>query len=216
ENEKKEEKNEKKKKDKKEKKAKTIEEKYQDALKEIEKWQDKCSYLQAEMENSQKVNLKRIEMARHNIKVDIFKKFLPVVESLESAIQRLEESPDINTNGREQKFLAGFKQVENQFLSILKSAGVKPIQKTDIPFDYNKHDVMMKVTDASKPEDTVIKIVQKGWYLGKNVLRPAKVVVSKKPEPPKEESKEEKPEDKNEKEEKTLEQQSEKNSENEI
>ena len=43
----------------------------------------------------------------------------------------------------------------------------------------------MRLVDEEQPEDTVIKIAQKGYYLGENVLRPAKVIVSKKKDKPK-------------------------------
>jgi hypothetical protein len=57
---------------------------------------------------------------------------------------------------------------------------VKPIDKVKFHSVYKEHEVVFKLEDDSKPEDTVVQIVQKGWYMGDNILRPAKVVVSKK------------------------------------
>ena len=162
-----------------EKKPKKPKDKYEDALKEIKEWEQKYMYLQAEMENSRKIMLKRIELARYNSKVDSIKIFLPIIESLEAAISKLDKNPpDLKEEGIT-AYLYGFKQVQKQFLQILQSSGVKPIDKENVPFNYREHEVMMKFEDESKPEDTVLKIVQKGWYLEENVLRPAKVIVSK-------------------------------------
>lgn len=172
------------KKKKKKKKELTLEEKYKQCQQEINKWKEKYIYLQAEMENSQKIGLKRIDAARYHSKVNTIKMFLPLVESFEGAILRLEKDPKLSENNNQDKYLKGFYQVYNQYKQILKSAGVRPIDKTDVPLDYNEHEVMMKTNDEDKPEDTVVQIIQKGWYLGKNVLRPAKVIVSKKPPTP--------------------------------
>ncbi|MHA1727536.1 MAG: nucleotide exchange factor GrpE [Promethearchaeota archaeon] len=166
----------------KEKKPKTLDEKYMESLEIIKKWENKFMYLQAEMENSQKIMLKRIDRARYDSKVNSIKMFLPVTESFEAAISRLEKDPNSKYESECKNYLNGFKRVQKQFLQILKNNGVKPIDKIDIPFDYRLHDVMMKFEDDSIPDNTVIKIAQKGWYLNENVLKPAKVIVSKKKE----------------------------------
>ncbi|MCP4760524.1 MAG: nucleotide exchange factor GrpE [archaeon] len=191
-------KGEKKKKDKKDKKdkkkkekPKTIEEKYEDAQEEIQKLKEKYVFLQAEMENSQKIMLKRMDMVRYNSKVNTIKIFLPIVEGFESAIMKLESNEKNGSNGNNpiipesQKYLEGFKRLQNQFMQILKNNNVKPIDQENVPFDYKVHEAILKMVDDEKPEDTVIQIAQKGWFLDDNILKPAKVVVSKKKEVPK-------------------------------
>lgn len=166
-------------------KEKTIEEKYKDSQEEIKKLKEKQLYLQAEMQNSQKIMLKRMDITRHNAKVDAIKMFLPVVDTFTSVIGRLEKMPEDSTKNQLGSYLDGFKKVQSQFMQILENAGVKPIEKTNVPFNYREHEVLMKLEDDSKDEDTILEIVQKGWYIGDNILKPAKVVVSKKKEIPK-------------------------------
>jgi molecular chaperone GrpE len=160
---------------------KTLEEKYQNALKEIDELKKKRLYLQAEMENSQKIAMKRIENSKFNIKVNVISNFLPIVDSFEAAISKYESTSKQDY----QQLLDGLRSLQKQFLQVLTGLGIKPIDKTHVPFDYREHDVFMKMVDEEQPEDTVIKIAQKGYYLGENVLRPAKVIVSKKKEKPK-------------------------------
>ena len=162
-------------------KPKTIEEKYQDALKEIDELKKKRMYLQAEMENSQKIALKRIENSKYNIKVNVIRNFLPIVDSFEAAISKYQTSSKKDFD----QLLDGIRSLEKQFLQVLKGLGIKPIEQLHIPFNYKEHDVFMRLVDEEQPEDTVIKIAQKGYYLGENVLRPAKVIVSKKKDKPK-------------------------------
>lgn len=162
-------------------KPKTIEEKYQDALNEIDELKKKRMYLQAEMENSQKIAVKRIENSKYNIKVNVIRNFLPIVDSFEAAISKYQTSSKKDYD----QLLDGIKSLEKQFLQVLNGLGIKPIEELYIPFNYKEHDVFMRLVDEEQPEDTVIKIAQKGYYLGENVLRPAKVIVSKKKEKPK-------------------------------
>lgn len=162
-------------------KPKTIEEKYQDSLKEIDELKKKRMYLQAEMENSQKIALKRIENNKFNIKVSVISNFLPMVDSFEAAISKYESTSKQDYH----QLLDGVKSLQKQYLQVLKALDVKPIDKVHVPFNYKEHDVFMKMIDEDHPEDTVIKIAQKGYYLGENVLRPAKVIVSKKKDKPK-------------------------------
>lgn len=162
-------------------KPKTVEEKFQDALQEIDLLKKKRMYLQAEMENSQKIALKRIENNKFNIKVNVISNFLPIVDSFEAAISKYESTSKQDY----QQLLDGVKSLQKQFLQVLKSLGIKPIEEIHVPFNYKEHDVFMKMMDEEQPEDTVIKIAQKGYYLGENVLRPAKVIVSKKKDKPK-------------------------------
>ncbi|MBN2156824.1 MAG: nucleotide exchange factor GrpE [Candidatus Lokiarchaeota archaeon] len=161
-------------------KPKSLEEKYTDALFAIEELQKKRMYLQAEMENSQKIALKRIENSRYNIKVSVISNFLPIVDSFEAAISKYETTAKKDY----EQLLDGLKSLQKQFLQVLKGLGIKPIEEINVPFNYKEHDVFMKLVDEQHPEDTVINIAQKGYYLGENVLRPAKVIVSKKKESP--------------------------------
>lgn len=181
----KEKKEEPKEKKKKKKKPKTTEEKFLEAQEETKTWQNKFMYLQAEMENSQKIMLKRIDLVKYSSKVDTIKIFLPIIDSFEAAIVKLVKNPDSISKDECKPYLDGFKRVQKQFLQILENNGVKPIEEIDVHFNYKIHEVMMRFEDDNRPDDTVMQIVQKGWFLGDNILKPAKVIVSKKKELPK-------------------------------
>ena len=62
---------------------------------------------------------------------------------------------------------------------LLAKHGVKPIEAEGLKFDPHKHQAMFEVPDPSRPEGTVVQVVQTGFVIGDRVLRPAMVGVSK-------------------------------------
>ena len=160
---------------------------------DLEKWKDKNTHLQAEFENAQK----RWDKSRQALIIQntasVLKNFLPLYDSFKNAI----ESKNNTLNDTLTPF-------SKQFMSILKSQGAEPISvKIDDHFDYNIHEALSSIEKDDIPENCVIEVIQDGWKLGKEVLRYAKVVLSKKPKPPeavpKLENKKEETEDKKDK-----------------
>ena len=95
----------------------------------------------------------------------------------------------------------GIEQIYDQLKNIFDTYGLKTINDTGIDFNYNIHEVMMRLIDDNQPEDTVVQILQRGYEREGQVIRPAKVIVTQHtppPPPPKEEKKEEKGEKKEE------------------
>jgi molecular chaperone GrpE len=62
----------------------------------------------------------------------------------------------------------------------LQTAGITPIDPLDENFDPEKHEALSLIEDESKDENTIIEVVQRGFMILDRVLRPAKVIVSKK------------------------------------
>lgn len=141
-------------------------------LKESGDWKNKFMRLQAEFENAQK----RWTRDRQNIRIQniasILKSFLPLYDSYKKAI---ENDPDNES----------IKQFYNQFLNILRSQEGMEIMKINPtePFDYTYHEALSSIERDDLPNNSIIDVVQDGWMLGKEVLRYAKVITSRKPKP---------------------------------
>jgi molecular chaperone GrpE len=91
-------------------------------------------------------------------------------------------------------------------MNIFKSYGAEPIKvNINDQFDYNLHEALSIIEKDNVPENTVLEVIQDGFKYGKEVIRYAKVIISRKPKPkepePKEEVEEKKKEDQSEKEE---------------
>jgi molecular chaperone GrpE len=141
----------------------------------------KYMHLQAEFENAQKRWNKTRQNLRTQYTASVLKNFLSLYDSFQKALDSDNES--------ENKILNGF---YTQFMSVFKSYGAEPIEvKINDLFDYSKHEALTSIEREDVPENSILEIIQDGWKYGKEVIRYAKVVVSRKPKPPEPEPKEE-------------------------
>ncbi len=142
---------------------------------------NKYMKLQADFENAQK----RWDKNRQNLRIEytasVLRNFLPLYDSFKKAI-------DSNkANETEKNILTGF---YNQFINIFKSYGAEPIQvKVNESFDYNIHEALSTIEKDDIPENSIVEVVQDGFKYGKEVIRYAKVIISRKPKPPEPEPK---------------------------
>ena len=152
---------------------------YEEKIKDLHVWKNKYTLLQAEFENAQK----RWDKSRQNLRTQqtayVLKDFLSLYDSFKKAIENTDENDPIN-------------QFYNQFLNILKSDGAKLMDvKINDSFDYTVHEALSSIEREDLAENIIVDIVQDGWKLGNDVLRYAKVIISKKPKPLEPEKKEE-------------------------
>ncbi len=142
-------------------------------LEENNYWKNKFMRLQAEFENAQK----RWNRDRQNLRIQnvasILKTFLPLYDSYKKAIDNDPENE-------------GIKQFYNQFLNILRSQEGMEIMKVKPAdnYDYTYHEALSSIEREDLPHNSIVDVVQDGWMLGKEVLRYAKVITSRKPKPP--------------------------------
>ncbi|MFW9988475.1 MAG: nucleotide exchange factor GrpE [Candidatus Odinarchaeota archaeon] len=141
---------------------------------------NKLMHLQAEFENAQK----RWDKNRQNLRIEytasVLKNFLPLYDSFKKAID--------SSNDKEKDVLTSF---FNQFMNIFKSYGVEPIQvSVNDKFDYNFHEALTTVEKEDLPENSILEVVQDGFKYNKEVIRYAKVIITRKPKLPKPEPEE--------------------------
>lgn len=156
-----------------EKNLKEAEENLSQFQNQAKDWENKYMRLQAEFENAQK----RWEKNRQNLSIQYtastLKTFLPLYDSFKKALENEDPQNDI---------LKGF---YDQFMNILKSYKAEPIKvNINDPFDYNYHEALSTVERDDVPNNTIIDIVQDGWKQDKEVIRYAKVIISREPKPP--------------------------------
>ena len=155
---------------------------------EAETWKSKYMRLQAEFENAQK----RWDKNRKNLRLEYtastIKSLLPLYDSFKKALSDDKENMTI---------LKGF---FDQFINILKSHKAEPmVVKENEPFDYSTQEALTSIEKPDMPKNTILEVIQDGWKLDNEVLRYAKVIISKEPKPPEPKSEpesESKPEEK--------------------
>jgi molecular chaperone GrpE len=129
----------------------------------------------ADMENFKK----RLEKERADLKEfaneSLIKELLPVVDNLELALD----------HGRQQEsgsaLLEGVENVLKGFLQVMTKFGVTPIQAQGEKFDPAFHNAVMQQEDDAVEDQTILRELQKGYLLKNRLLRPAMVVVARKP-----------------------------------
>ena len=141
--------------------------------KESESWKNKHMRLQAEFENAQKRWNKNRQNLRKQYTGLTLKSFLPLYDSFKKALDGDDENKAI------------LKQFYDQFISILKFHKAEPIDvKVNDLFDYSYHEALSSIESDDIPNNSIIEIIQDGWKMDKDVLRFAKVIISREPAPP--------------------------------
>jgi len=118
-------------------------------------------------------------------KQDLLLRLLGVLDSLERAATwddpgaKPSGDPGAKPSGDPAATREGLGQIQRQFLKSLADEGVTPIVSLDQPFDPTFHEAVDVRTDASLEVPVVTAELQRGYLCEGEVLRPARVQVTK-------------------------------------
>lgn len=155
-----------------------LEEQLNKAEQDAQKYSEMCLRLQAEIQNLQRRSEQNLEKA-HKFGLEKFaESLLPVVDSLEMALENLSKQENAPQ-------LASIKEGNELTLKILmdtlKKFNIEQIDPVKKPFDPSFHEAIMMQESNAVPPNTILKVVQKGYLLNGRVLRPARVIIAKEP-----------------------------------
>jgi molecular chaperone GrpE len=142
---------------------------------ELEQLRDRHVRLQADFENHRRRALKERQEAFQYGHENLVKDLLGTVDNLDRAIEHASHSG----GGDFESMLQGVELVRRELLAALAKHGVEEIEAQGKPFDPTVHEAMAQQEDDSVPPNTVVQVFQKGYQLRDRLLRPARVVVSK-------------------------------------
>jgi molecular chaperone GrpE len=126
----------------------------------------------ADFENYEKRVLRDHAQERRYMHGGLAKDLLPVIDSLERAMQAAKQA------GEQGPLVQGVALVQGQLLDALKRHGITVIDAIDHPFDPSRHEAVMQQPAPGKPPGTVLQVAEQGFMIHDRVLRPAKVIVS--------------------------------------
>lgn len=141
----------------------------QEAEAKIIEYKDGWARSQAEFQNYKKRLERDNELMYNNMKGDIIKKVLPILDDLERALQN-RPADDAWANGIE--------LIARKLQSILDGENVKRIEAKGLAFDPNFHEAISHEPSDDVESGYVIEVVQNGYMLGERVIRPALVRVA--------------------------------------
>ena len=129
----------------------------------------------AEMENFRKRQERVAGDKVRREKRELLAKVLDVVDNLERALAYQD------TMDRE-SLQQGMRMLQWQLNELLKAEGLTAVSTVGEPFDPYIHEAIETIPSAEHPEGTVVEEIRRGYKLGDDTLRPARVKVSSGPE----------------------------------
>jgi molecular chaperone GrpE len=130
---------------------------------------DRLARAQAEFENARRRASKEQQEYRDYAVTDAVKALLPVVDSLERALQVQSDSTE---------FRSGVELIYKQLQAALAKLSVHPIVAKGEPFDPRFHEAIEMVQTTDAPDHQVIEELQRGYKFKDRLLRPAMVKVA--------------------------------------
>lgn len=152
----------------------SLEKRAEAAEKQIELKEDKLLRVAAEFENYRKRTRREWELHQKQANAGLIKDILGVIDDFDRA---LEAAPD-----EDDTFASGIRLIHSGLLGVLGRAGLSEIEAAGRPFDPRFHEAMGETATEEVPEGHVAHVIQKGYLFGGELLRPARVIVAKKPE----------------------------------
>jgi molecular chaperone GrpE len=109
----------------------------------------------------------------------LMQKLIPVLDHFEMA----ETAAQAAQGDALQSLQAGITMTHQQLKSVLTEAGLEEVDASGKPFDPNLHEAVSQQETGDVPEGHVAQQLRKGYRLRERLLRPAAVIVAKKPAP---------------------------------
>ena len=148
--------------------------------KEASDWQDRYLRLHAEWDTYRRRTTEQRAEEKARAAEKLVDSMLPVLDDFERSIAYATE------NG-EAGLLEGVKAVQAKLMDVLVKGGVKVIDPAGEAFDALEAQAVGTVPDEEAFDETVHDVYQKGYKMGKKVIRPAMVTITtggpKRPKP---------------------------------
>jgi molecular chaperone GrpE len=144
-----------------------------DLAAELEQMEDRFKRAAADLDNYRKRATRELERLVGERGDAMLRDWLEVVDGLDRALRQKPENP----------LYDGLRAVLDQVESILERQGVRRIGTPGDPFDPNRHEAVEVRESPDAPANTVLEVLRSGFARGDRVLRPAQVVVARRPKP---------------------------------
>jgi len=132
--------------------------------------------MKADMENLRKRLVREHEKSRRRTLERFMSDLLPVRDSLERGLEAAEDPAATVEALKEGKQL-----IMKMLTKVMGDHGLEIINPVGEAFDPEHHEAMTMLPSPDHDENTVIAVLEKGYKLHERLIRPAKVVVSRKP-----------------------------------
>jgi molecular chaperone GrpE len=134
----------------------------------------------ADLENYRKQAIRQREEAVASTRRTMLGVILGVVDTLERALQHTDNGIGNQAGGGAAVAIAdGIRLAHRQVLDVLRTMGLRPMETVGQPFDPRVHEAVDAVAaTGSTAPGIIVGEVQRGYLIGDEVLRPARVRVA--------------------------------------
>jgi len=147
----------------------------EDTKRERDEYLELAKRAQADFENYRKRMSSEVLAAGARGKAEVVREVVPVLDDLERAIQAAGLDPEGDSeDGLSHGVLLVFRSLRDS----LSRNGVEAVDPKGERFDPTAHEALSTVAADGVESGVIVEILQKGYRLGDQLIRPARVVVS--------------------------------------
>ncbi len=143
-----------------------------DQQEELQNKEDRLLRVAAEFENYKKRTRREWELLEKKAKAELITDILGVLDDSDRALEALGE--------RDDHVADGVVMIVKSLKDVLIRTGLEEVEALGQPFDPQFHEAVGETEDGEVEGGAVAYVVQKGYQLNEVLIRPAKVIVSKK------------------------------------
>lgn len=146
-----------------------------DTQRERDEYLDLAKRTKADFENFRKRMTAEVQAANARGKSEVIREVVPVLDDLERAIQAAGLDPEGDSDdGLAHGVLLVFRSLRDS----LSRNGIEAVDPKGEKFDPTAHEALSTQPVEGTESGTVVEVLQKGYRLGDQLVRPARVVVS--------------------------------------
>jgi len=147
-------------------------EKIEEATQKADENWDKALRALSELENVKRRAEEDVSKARKFALDRFIHELLPVIDSLDHALEVKGDSPDIHA------MQEGVELTLKMFIDVMQKFGVEVLEPIGEPFNPEVHEALSMVPSPEMDANMIVDVIQRGYLLNGRVIRAAKVVVS--------------------------------------
>jgi molecular chaperone GrpE len=155
-----------------------LEELKERAAKADENW-ERLLRTTADFDNFKKRAAREKQDAIRYANEGLLEKLVPVLDNFDAALAAAQTGS--NDSAAAQSLQTGVAMIFQQLKKVLTDVGLEEVNATGQKFDPNLHEAVSQQESVDVPEGQVLQQLRKGYRLRDRLLRPATVVVAKKP-----------------------------------
>ncbi|HET9197475.1 MAG TPA: nucleotide exchange factor GrpE [Solirubrobacterales bacterium] len=140
------------------------------AQKERDEYLELAKRTKADFENYRKRVAADVQAAAARGKAEVAREVIDAVDNLERALEA--------GGGDGDDLASGVEMVLGGLRETLKRHGIEAVDPQGEKFDPNQHEALSTMPVEGTESGTVVEVMQKGYRLGEQLIRPARVVVS--------------------------------------